>query len=136
MRTLDEDDGELPAGPAHLLVTPEMYAQVHAGPPSRIWTEAESKEFEGLLAVGTFVEEVFPLEVCYHNSNGNSSSRSSNDTTSNHDLWWGATCVGALLRPFDPGKQCRRSTRRVKKVPGLDLPFDRGRAWRRMQHGG
>ena len=57
VRTLDEDDGELPAGPAHLLVTPETYAQAHAGPHSRIWTEAESKEFEGLSAVGTFVEE-------------------------------------------------------------------------------
>ena len=58
VRTLDDDDGELPAGPAHLLVTPETYAQAHAGPHSRIWTEAESKEFEGLSAVGTFVEEV------------------------------------------------------------------------------
>ena len=57
VRTLDKDDGELPAGPAHLLVTPETYAQAHAGPHSRIWTKAESKEFEGLLAVGTFVEE-------------------------------------------------------------------------------
>ena len=55
--TLDEDDGELPAGPAHLLMTPETYAQAHAVPHSRIWMEAESKEFEGLLAVGTFVEE-------------------------------------------------------------------------------
>ena len=57
VRTLDEDNGGLPAGPAHLLVTPETYAQAHAGPHSRIWTEAESKEFEGLLAVGTFAEE-------------------------------------------------------------------------------
>ena len=57
VRTLDEDNRELPAGPAHLLVTPETYTQAHAGPHSRIWTEAESKEFEGLLAVGTFVEE-------------------------------------------------------------------------------
>ena len=96
---------------------------------------------------------VFPLEVRYYNSSwpkhgsnsnsssssnssGNGSSRSSNDTTSNHDSWWGATCVGALLRPFDPGKQCRRSVRRVKRVLGLGLPFDRGRAWRRMQRGG
>ena len=96
---------------------------------------------------------VFPLEVRYNNrswpkhgsnsnsssssnSSGNGSSRSSNDTTSNHDSWWGATCVGALLRPFDPGKQFRRSARGVKAVLGLDLPFDRGRAWRRMQHGG
>ena len=95
---------------------------------------------------------VFPLEVRYYNSSwpkhgsnsnssssnssGNGSSRSSNDTTSNHDSWWGATCVGALLRPFDPGKQCRRNARRVKAVLGLDLPFDHGRAWRWMQHGG
>ena len=56
VRTLDEDNGELPASPAHLLVTPETYAQAHAGPHSRIWTEAESKEFEGLSVVGTFVE--------------------------------------------------------------------------------
>ena len=96
---------------------------------------------------------VFRLEVRYYNSSwpthdsnsnsssssnssGNGSSRSSNDTTSNHDSWWGATWFGALLRPFDPGKQCRRSARRVKAVLGLDLPFDRGRAWWRMQHGG
>ena len=57
VRTLDEDDGELPAGPAHLLVTPETYAYAHAGPHSRIWTEAESKELERLSAVGTFVEK-------------------------------------------------------------------------------
>ena len=36
VRTLDEDNGELPAGPAHLLVTPETYAQAHAGPHSPI----------------------------------------------------------------------------------------------------
>ena len=41
-----------------------------------------------------------------------------------------ATCVGALLRPFDPGKRCWRSTRRGKAVPRVDLPFDRGKAWR------
>ena len=71
---------------------------------------------------------VFSLEVRYYNrswpkhgsnsnssssssnssGNGSSSSSSSNDTTSNHDSWWEATCVGALLRPFDPGKRCRR----------------------------
>ena len=96
---------------------------------------------------------MFPLEVRYYNSSwpkhgsnsnsssssnssGNGSSSSSNDTTSNHDSRWEATCVGALLRPFDPGKRCRRSARRVKAVLGLDLPFDRWRAWRRMQHGG
>ena len=93
---------------------------------------------------------VFPLEVRYYNSswpkhgsNSNSSSSSnrrgngssSNDTTSNHDSWWEATRVGALLQPFDPGKRCRRSARRGKAVLGLDLRFDRGKAWRRMQHG-
>ena len=83
---------------------------------------------------------VFPLKVRYYNSSwskhgsnsnsssssnssGNGSSRSSNDTTSNHDSWWKATCVGAPLRPFDPEKRCRRSSRRGKAVLGLDLPF-------------
>ena len=86
---------------------------------------------------------MFPLEVRYYNSswpkhgsNSNSSSSnnsrcnsssSNNNTPSNHDSWWEATCVGALLRPFDPGKRCRRSARSVKVVLGLDLPFDRGR---------
>ena len=87
---------------------------------------------------------VFPLEVRYssderarHNSSsGSSSSSSSNDNTNDHDSWWDATCVGALLRPFDPGKGCRRSTRRGKAVLGVDLPFDRGKEWERMQHGG
>ena len=83
------------------------------------------------------------LEVPYydgswlqHGSNSGSSSSSSNDNTSDHDSWWDAICVGALLRPFDPGKLCRRSTRRAKAVLGVDLPFDRGKAWGRMQHGG
>ena len=91
---------------------------------------------------------VFPLEVRYYkgswlqhgsssSSKSNSSSSSnSNDNTSNHDSWWDATCVGALLRPFDPAKRCRRSARVGRAVLGLDLPFDRGKAWRRMQHGG
>ena len=88
---------------------------------------------------------VFPLEVRHssderatHNSSsgGSSSSSSSTDNTNDHDSWWDATCVGALLRPFDPGKRCRRSTRRGKAVLGGDLPFDRGKAWGLMQHGG
>ena len=86
---------------------------------------------------------VCPLEVHYYNgswlqhgSSSSSSSSSSIDNTSDHDSWWDATCVGALLRPFDPAKLCRRSTRRAKAVLGLDLPFDRGKAWGRMQHGG
>ena len=92
---------------------------------------------------------VFPLEFRYYKgswlqhdnissskSNSSSSSSNSNDNTSNHDSWWDVTCVGALLRPFDPGKRCRRSARIEKVVLGSYLPFDRGRAWRRMQHGG
>ena len=56
---------------------------------------------------------VCPLEVHYYNgswlqhgSSSGSSSSSSNDNTNDHDSWWDATCVGALLRPFDPGKRC------------------------------
>ena len=86
---------------------------------------------------------VCPLEVHFYNgswlqhgSSSGSSSSSSNDTTIDHDSWWDVTCVGALLRPFDPGKLCRRSTRRAKAVLNVDLPFDRGKAWGRMQHGG
>ena len=86
---------------------------------------------------------VFRLDVRYssegqakYNSSGSSSSSSSNDNTSDHDSWWDATCVGVLLRPFDPGKRCRRSARRGKAVLGVDLPFARGKAWGRMQHGG
>ena len=51
------DSEKLQAGPAHLLETPEMYAQAHAGPHDRIWAKAECKEVEGLSAVGIFVEE-------------------------------------------------------------------------------
>ena len=78
---------------------------------------------------------VFPPEVRYSthgnisssNSRGNSSSCSSNDTTSNHDSWWEATYVGALLRPFDPGKGCQRNAR-IEVILGVDHPFDRGKA--------
>ena len=87
---------------------------------------------------------VFLLEVRYSrdeqtrhsSSSGGSSSCSSNDNTNDHDSWWDTTCVGALLRPFDPGKRCRRSTRRGKAVLGVDPPFDRGKEGGRMQHGG
>ena len=60
---------------------------------------------------------VFPLKVRHssderarHNSSSGSSSSSSDDNINDHDSWWDATCVGALLRPFDPGKRCRWST--------------------------
>ena len=64
---------------------------------------------------------VCPLEVHYYNgswlqhgsSNGSSSS-SSNDNTSDHDSWWDATCVGALLRSFDPGN-CAGAVREEQK---------------------
>ena len=86
---------------------------------------------------------VFPLEVRHssddrarrNSSSGGNSSSSSNDNTNDHDSWWDATCVGALLRPFDPEKRCRRSTRKGKAVLGVDLLFDRGKAWGRIQHG-
>ena len=71
-----------------------------------------------------------------HGRSSDSTGSSSNDTTSDHDSWWDTTCVGALLRPFDPGKRCRRSTRRGKAALGVDLPFDCGKAWGRLQHGG
>ena len=124
-----------------------------AGPSSKICGERRA-------STGT----LFPLEVRYHNSSGNGSnsnssnsstssgngsnrnssnssksnsrsSSSSNDTTSNHDSWWEATCVIALLRPFDPGKGCQRDARRGRAVLGVNLRFDRGKSWGRMQHG-
>ena len=70
---------------------------------------------------------MFPLEVRYASSSSNGNSSSSN----HKDVAY----VGALLRPFDPGKRCRRGGRIEKAVRGLDLPSDRGKTWRRMQHG-
>ena len=69
-------------------------------------------------------------------SNDSSSSNSSNDTTSNYGPWWDTTYVVALLRPFDPMKGCQRDARRGRAVLSVDLPFDRGKSWGRMQHGG
>ena len=62
---------------------------------------------------------MFPLEVRYASSSSNGNSSSSN----HKDVAY----VGALLRPFDPGKRCRRGGRIEKAVRGLDLPFDRGK---------
>ena len=70
---------------------------------------------------------MFPLEVRYASSSSNGNSSSSN----HKDVAY----VGPLLRPFDPGKRCRRGGRIEKAVRGLDLPFDHGKTWRRMQHG-
>ena len=44
---------------------------------------------------------VCPLEVHHYNGSWLQHG-SSNDNTSDHDSWWDATCVGALMRPFDP----------------------------------
>ena len=46
------DSEELPAGPAHLLETLEVYEEAHAGPHDRTWAKAERKEVERLSAVG------------------------------------------------------------------------------------
>ena len=94
---------------------------------------------------------VFPLEVRYYNSswpkhgsNSNSSSSSnsrgngsSSSTTPPATTTHGGKqpmlehCCDPLIRGNDAG-----GARRGKAVLGLDLPFDRGKAWRRMQHGG
>ena len=73
--------------------------------------------------------------ISSNGSNSNGSSSSSNDSTSNYGPWWDTTCVVALLRPFDPGKGCQRDVRRGRAVLGVDLPFDCGKSWGRMQHG-
>ena len=71
---------------------------------------------------------MFPLEVRYASSSSsgssNSDSSSSSSSSSNHK---DVAYVGALLRPFDPGKLCHRGGRIEKAVRGLDLPFDRGK---------
>ena len=100
-----------------------------------------ARESSSGAAPSDVAAEAFPLAVRYNNnssnssnniisssnSRGNGSSCSSNDTTSNRDSWWEATYVGALLRPFDPGKGCQRDAR-IGVILGLDLPFDRGKA--------
>ena len=68
-------------------------------------------------------------------SNSNGSRSSSNGTTRNYGPWWDTTCVVAMLRPFDPGKGCQRDARRGRAVLGVDLSFDRGKSWGRLQHG-
>ena len=79
---------------------------------------------------------MFPLEVRYASSSSsstsNSNSSSSSSSSSSHK---DVAYAGALLRPFDPGKRYHRGARIEKAVRGLDLPFDRGKTWRRMQHG-
>ena len=85
-----------------------------------------ARESSAGAAPSDVAAEAFPLAVRYNinssNSRGNGSRCSSNDTTSNHDSWWEATYVGALLRPFDPGKGCQRDAR-IGVILGLDLPL-------------
>ena len=82
---------------------------------------------------------VFPLEVRYYKgswlqhgsscsskSNSSSSRSNSNDNTGNHDSWWDVTCVGALLRPFDPGKRHRQSAKRGLGVWGIRFSMSKG----------
>ena len=68
---------------------------------------------------------MFPLEVRYASSSSSSISNSSSSRrSSNHK---DVAYVGALLRPFDPGKRCLQRMRRRKAVLGVALPFDRGK---------
>ena len=76
---------------------------------------------------------MFPLEVRYASSSSSSTSNSNSSSSSSHK---DVAYAGALLRPFDPGNRCHRGARIEKAVRCLDLPFDRGKTWRRMQHGG
>ena len=103
-----------------------------AGPPSKICGERRAFRY---------YNSSWPKHDSNSNSNSssngsNSNGSSSNDTTSNYGSWWDTTCVVAPLRPFDPGKGCQRDARRGKAVIDVDLPFDRGKSWGRMQHGG
>ena len=81
---------------------------------------------------------MFPLEVRYASSSSSSTSNSnsSSSSSSSSSSHKGVAYAGALLRPFGPGKRCHGGARIEKAVRGLDLPFDRGKTWRRMQHGG
>ena len=68
---------------------------------------------------------MFPLKVRYASSSSSSISNSSSSrSSSNHK---DVAYVGALLRPFDPGKRCLQRMRRRKTVLGVALPFDRGK---------
>ena len=79
---------------------------------------------------------MFPLEVRYASSSSSSTSNSNSSSSSSSSSHKDMAYAGALLRPFNPGKRCHRGARIEKAVRGLDLPFDRGKTWRRMQHGG
>ena len=97
-----------------------------------------SREFCGERGASTHPFDsgiMFPLEVRYASSSSSSTSNSNGSSSSSSDHK-GVAYVGALLRPFDPRKRCHRGARIEKVVRGLDLRFDLGKTWRRMQHGG
>ena len=122
----------------------QAYEVTTAMTRSRSWSSSRHDGVSGASTHPFDPGTVFPLEFCYYkgswlqhgssssskSNSSSSSSSNSSDSTSNHGSWWDVTCVEALLRPFDPGKRYRRSARMGKVVLGLDLPFDRGRAWR------
>ena len=68
---------------------------------------------------------MFPLKVRYASSSSSSISNSSSSRSSSN--YKDVAYVGALLRPFDPGKRCLQRMRRRKTVLGVALPFDRGK---------
>ena len=105
-----------------------------AGPPSKIC--GERRAFRYYNSSWTKHDSNSNSNSSSNGSNSNGSSSSSNGTTSNYGPWWDTTCVIALLRPFDPGKRCQQDVRRGRAALGVDLPFDRGKSWGRMQHGG
>ena len=140
---LQSETVEIPMFP--LLEGPEQSA------PTTVALAAEAPAAEVMTDTRAFPDTAAPdasVERAASNSNSSNSSKSSsngsnnngssssNDTTSNYGPWWDITCVVALLRPFDPGKGYQRDVRRGKAVLGVDLPFDRGKSWGRMQHGG
>ena len=105
-----------------------------AGPSSKIC--GERRAFRYYNSSWPKHDSNINSNISSNGSNNIGSSSSSNDTTSNYGPWWDTTCVVALLRPFDPGKGCQRDARRGRAVLGVDLPFDRGKSWGQMQHGG
>ena len=140
---LQSETVEIPMFP--LLEGPEQSA------PTTVALAAEVPAAEVMTDARVFPDTTAPdasVERAASNSNSSNSSKSSsngsnsngssstNDTTSNYGPWWDTTCVVALLRPFDAGKGYQWDVRRGKAVLGVDLPFERGKSWGRMRHGG
>ena len=94
--------------------------------------EVGGRESPAGTASSDAVAKAAPLTGDTAAPNNSNSSSSSSSSSSHKEVAY----AGALLRPFDPGKRCHRGARMEKAVRGLDLPFDRGKTWRRIQHGG